>query len=798
MRPRLILTVGLISAGTLSFEILLVRVFAIQHFHHFAYMAIGVAMLGFGASGTLVALIGHIRRDVAVKLVSWCSVATAASLILGPAFALRLTLDPTRLVWDVGQWYRLAAVYCAFAVPFGSGAMVVLLAIALETRRPGLLYGASFAGSGLGVAAAMASLWFAAPERALALPGLLAAGGGIVATLVRSDPGASEGSGTGARVAAAAVAILATLSLAHPPWSVTVSPYKELPQVEAYPGARRLAERSSPVGWLVAIATPAFRYAPGLSLGFDGSLPQQIGLFVDGQVSGAIGTMEGGGAVLDWLPTAAPYSVGDPHDVLVLGAGGGTEILNAMAHGASHVTGVELHAGIVELAQTLSEAGTFPPTIEWVVGDARRFAARTSNRYDLITIPPTGALGASAAGLHSLNEDFLHTTDAYESYLRLLRDDGMLAITCWLTVPPRKSTRIVLTAADALLHLDGGSAARRLAVMRSWGTATVLAKPAGFTSDEIQSLSDWTSRRLFDLDWYPGLEAPQSEFHHLEEPVLFSAARAASAGHAAATEFAASYPFDVSPVSDSRPYPSHFLRLGSLGGLLGSSRRSVLPFAEWGQVALMATLVQSVVLATLLMLVPAALKGRRDKGPAWLALVGYFSAIGFAYLAAEIAAIQQLGLLLGHPVYAVATVLAAFLVSSGIGSMLSDRLACTRAPLVAVAITAWLAVFAAWMLQLVHGVQGASLPVRAAVAVAALGPLALLMGVPFPLGLRALAGDNQRQIAWAWAANGFASATGAPLAALLALELGSPALFGTAAAAYGIAAGLAAIPKMRR
>jgi len=213
---------------------------------------------------------------------------------------------------------------------------------------------------------------------------------------------------------------------------------------------------------------------------------------------------------------------------------------------------------------------------------------------------------------------------------------------------------------------------------------------------------------------------------------------------------------------------------------------------------LVATLVQSVVLASLLMLVPVALKGRRDKGPAWLALIGYFSAIGFAYLAAEIAAIQQLGLLLGHPVYAVATVLAAFLVSSGIGSMMSDRLMGARAPLVAAVITALLVAFAAWMLQLVHGVQAASLPVRAAVAVAALGPLALLMGVPFPLGLRALAGDNQRQIAWAWAANGFASATAAPAAALLALELGSPALFGAAAAAYGIAAGLAAIPKMRR
>ncbi len=788
------LAVGLISAGTLSFEILLVRVFAIQHFHHFAYMAIGVAMLGFGASGTALALARSISSETATKLASWCSVGAAASLFLAPAIAFRIPLDPTQLPWDTGQWYRLAAVYLALALPFSAGAMVVLLAVAAAARHPGLVYGASFAGSGLGVAAAIAGLWLVVPERALALPAVLAAVGGLAATSRHENHEKGAAADVRARLAAAAIAFLAVLCVARPPWSVEVSPYKELPQVEAHPGAHRLAERSNPVGWVVAVEAPSLRHAPGLSLGFGGTLPHQIGLFLDGQVAGAVGTAAESQIVADWLPTAAPYGVREIHSVLIPGVGGGSEILNALAHGADRITGVELHSGIAELAQSLSEVGTFPSSVSWIVGDARRFAATTTDRYDLVTMPPSGAMGASAAGLHSLSEDFLHTTDAYVSYLKLLNEQGLLAVTCWLTVPPRKSARSVLTMAEALRLTAPANVRRGIVVMRSWGTATVLAKPTGFSQEEIASLRDWAARRLFDLDWYPGIEAPDTRFHHVEEPVLFNAARAASVGPVAAARFAASYPFDIAPVSDARPYPDHFLHLGSLGSLFGPERGSLLPFAEWGQIALAATLAQSLVLASLLMIVPAALTRRQQRGPHWLALVGYFSAIGFAYLAAEIAAIQQLGLLLGHPVYAVATVLAAFLIGSGVGSMVSDRVAVERVWMVGVIITALLLACAAAMLHVVHELQGANVAVRASVALAVLVPLALLMGMPFPLGLRKFTRGHQQGVAWAWAANGFASVVAAPLAALIALELGSPILFAGAAVAYAAASGLAVTP----
>jgi len=265
---------------------------------------------------------------------------------------------------------------------------------------------------------------------------------------------------------------------------------------------------------------------------------------------------------------------------------------------------------------------------------------------------------------------------------------------------------------------------------------------------------------------------------------------AAVAGRDRAKRFAESYPFDVAPATDLRPYPHHFLRLHSLGVLLKSDRGSWLPFAEWGTLALVATLVQSVVLAGVLLILPVAVRSR-TAGEAGLApVIVYFAAIGLAYLAAEIAAIQQLSLLLGHPVYAVAAVLAVFLLFSGGGSVWSDRLGPARRAWMLGVIVPALLCWVLFLPTLVHLIQPAPLVARGAAALVLLGPVAFLMGMPFPLGIRTLARDDQRRLAWAWAANGFASVTAAPLAALLALELGSTAVLIAAATAYAVAAGL--------
>ncbi len=778
------LAVTCVAAGTLAFEILLVRVFAIEHFHHFAYMAIGIAMLGFGASGTVLALIRPRDQRTTARWFWWASVAVTLALILSPALVHQVPLDATQLAWDFRQWLRLALVYLLLALPFGIGGFVILLAITLEADRPGRMYGASFFGSGLGAGLALMVLWFMPPVGALAVPALVAALGTLAAAFDREKR-------QGALRVAGLVLLGSVIVVVRPPWRLSMTPYKALPQVEAYPAARRVAERISPLGWVVAVQAPAFRYAPGLSLRFRGEFPQQTGLFVDGELASAVtewAEAESAFTVLDWLPSAVPYVLGQRDGVLVIGGGGGTEVANAQVHGATRITAVELHPDLPELADRF---GALPrrhgqPDARWVIGDARHFVSGSRDSFDLITLGPGGAFGAATAGVHALGEDFLHTREAYAAYLSRLRDGGVLSVTGWLALPPRQNVRVILTMADALRQVNG-RVEDGLVVVRSWGTVTVMAKPAGYSPEDIGTLSMWASARNFDVD-YPVSDVTTDPFNTLDAPVYVEAAVAAVAGRDEADQFAETYPFDVAPVADVRPYPHHYLRLRSLGAFFKSDRGTWLPFAEWGMVALLATLVQSVVLAGLLLILPVAIRVRTAGESGLFGIVAYFSAIGFAYLAAEIAAIQQLGLLLGHPVYAVVTVLAAFLVCSGAGSVWSDRFVRPRPAGVAGILVLVLALYAAILPTLVHLLQPAPLLVRGVVAFVLLGPLALVMGMPFPLGIRNVARSDSTGTAWAWASNGFASVTAAPLAALIALELGAVALLVTGGVAYGIAA----------
>ncbi len=778
--------VGFVSAGTLSYEILLVRIFAIEHFHHFAYMAIGVAMLGFGVSGTLLALLGRSIKSRAPTWFVWSGILTAVCLVLSPALVHQVSLDPTRLAWDPNQWLNLTAVYALLALPFATGAMTILLALVLESERPGATYGINFVGSGLGALFALFSVSILSPHRALAVPAFIAAVGAAVGASYRPR-------GLHTRGTAWIVLALAAFVCFQPLWRLEVSQYKGLSQVEAYPDARRVAEIPSPIGWVVAVDAPTFRYAPGLSLGYSGPFPRQLALFVDGQIAGAtLAAQERGvvDSVFEWLPTALPYSVGAVDQALVIGAGGGTEVRVASAHGVAKTVAVEIHPELVEFARDAG-AGEQSGVVEWVVADARSYVARTRDSFDLISIAPAGGFGSAAAGIMSMNEDFLHTVEAYTAYLQRLTVNGRLAITRWLSIPPRENVRVLLTAVAAMRQLGLESVENSLMVLRSWGTVTILVKPSGFTEAELDSLVERAHAKQFDVDWHRGIGEPVSLFNHLEEPTLHRAATAAVESRDSLNRFAASYPFNVAPVNDARPYPHHFLRLFSLGQLLEQDRGAWLPFAEWGPIALVATLVQSGVLAIVLLLVPVMVFNRGGSEQRTWPCVFYFLAIGFAYMATEIAMIQQLSLLLGHPVYAVAVVLATFLICSGIGSIWSDRLPPARGWLINAGLLALLILCAPALLASVHLLQPTPMPIRAAGAAILACPLAFLMGMPFPHGVRLLVGGSQTKMAWAWAANGFASVIAAPLAALITLERGSPELFLLAAVAYGIAGILA-------
>jgi hypothetical protein len=209
-------------------------------------------------------------------------------------------------------------------------------------------------------------------------------------------------------------------------------------------------------------------------------------------------------------------------------------------------------------------------------------------------------------------------------------------------------------------------------------------------------------------------------------------------------------------------------------------------------VVLVVALGWSAVTAAVLILLPLLWLRRDRTGRGFRLATGvYYVGLGAGYMLLEMALIQEFTRVLAEPVFAVAVVLSAFLVFSGLGSALAGRpsgarLAATWPPLAAVIGLAVLYVLVGrWALS---AAVAYSMPVRVCVCLALAGALAVPMGMPFPRGLMRLSARSPGLIPWAWGANGFASVVAAAGAVVLAMSYGFAAVVWAAIGAYTIAA----------
>ena len=171
----------------------------------------------------------------------------------------------------------------------------------------------------------------------------------------------------------------------------------------------------------------------------------------------------------------------------------------------------------------------------------------------------------------------------------------------------------------------------------------------------------------------------------------------------------------------------------------------------------------------------------------------FFASLGLAFLFIEIAFMQRFAVFLGHPLYAIAVVLAGLLVFAGLGAGAIDRLArlAGRWPPITFAAAGVIVVGGAYIGLLpwvFEAAQGWPVAARIAVALALLGPIGFLLGMPFPLGLKALGARAPALVPWAWGINACASVVSASLATFIALHVGFTPVLGCALVLYALAA----------
>jgi hypothetical protein len=784
--------IALLSGAALGYEVLLMRLFSIIQWHHFAYLIISVALLGYGAAGSMATLArGPLLRHFRTAFGTGATL-FGLSAAAGFAAAQRVPFNPLELLWDPAQPLRLALVYLCLVLPFFFAGAALCLAFARFGPASHRIYGADILGAGSGSLGVLALLFWLHPADALRVVGLL----GVAAAALAAAPQAK-------RIAAAlALAGLGLALLAPAGWLRLIpSEYKDLAQALRVPGSRVRAERSSPLGLLTVLESPTIplRHAPGLSLASPAEPPLQLGLFVDGDGPSAIDRGGAGSdAYLGYLTTALPYHLLTRPRVLVLGAGSGVDVRQALHLGARTVDAAEINPDTVDLVQRqfadFSGAPYSAPGVGVHISEARGFVAHQSGHYDLIQIALLDAFGASSAGLHGVAESYLYTVEALDEYLDRLDTNGMVAITRWVSLPPRDILKLFATAVRALEGRGIGNPGAQLMLIRSWKTATLLIGKAPFTPEQIARLKVFCRDRSFDTEYFPGIAADEANrYNRLDRSHLLEGALALLGPER--ERYVADYKFAIEPATDDRPYFFRFFRWRTLPEVMALKARGGLPLLDWGYPVLVASLVQAGIVSAVLILLPLAFLRRSGKEAPKPALgirrvALYFLALGFGFMFVEMAFIQKFTLFLSHPLYAAAVVLTGFLVSAGLGSRWSDRIAAWKPPQLAILFAAIVLLGLAYshgLPPLFRQLMGLPDAARIGFSLLLLAPLGFAMGMPFPSGMREVARLRPSLLPWAWGINGFASVVAAILATVLAIHLGFTAVVLIAAGLYGLA-----------
>jgi hypothetical protein len=485
--------------------------------------------------------------------------------------------------------------------------------------------------------------------------------------------------------------------------------------------------------------------------------------------------------------------------VCIIGAGGGSDVAQALSLNARKVTAVEMNPQVIDLVRNQFDefaSGLYRrDDVEIVVAEGRSFLQTARQMFDIISISLVDSLSASAAGVGAFNESHLYTIEAVEQAIARLRPKGVLSVTRTLKAPPRDNLKMFATVAEALRNRGVSKPAKHIIMIRSLDAATTVVSPQPFSNSQIANVRRFAQEHCFDLVHLPGIKPDEvNQFHILQEgPIYYDSAQQMLSEEY--ESFYSNYAYNVRPATDDQPYFLDFFKWKSLPHMMRTMGRRWLQFSEWGYLVLVATLLQALCAGVLLILLPLwvakpikAVRARR------LSTLIYFLLLGLAYMFLEMGFIQKMTLLIGHPVFGVAVTLLGFLFFSGCGSLASGR--SFKSPkiishLIPIAVSAIIilgiaeiTVMTVWF----DWLMGFSRSGRILLGVVITAPPAFFMGMPFPIALKQLNTHSQPLVPWAWGVNGFASVIGAVLGTFLAISVGFTALTLIALACYFLAA----------
>ncbi|HUG11362.1 MAG TPA: hypothetical protein VMM36_10125, partial [Opitutaceae bacterium] len=763
-----------------AWQIVLMQALGWVGWYHFAYLVIALALLGFGASGTVLTLARERLVRSSGQVARTAAALSAAGMALAPVLAGSGTTAPDiyLLFVDVRQAALLAVACVALAIPFFLSGLAIGVVLTSGAARAGRLYAWNLAGSGAGGVAGWMLLSVLQSSEALAVVALLPLCGAI---LFRPERGtrAIVSAGPAALVAIAIVAALVA------PGGLRPSQFKDISRLLDLPGASVVLDEPHPRGRLQIVEAPAFRPAPPASLRFAGEFSVQRALLLDGNLRGSLLTdyaAPGALAPFDHALESVAWAMGPRRNVLLIQSGGEGLAAWAISKGAKSVVCVEPHPAVARALARVLPTGV---TVER--REPRDALSARDAPLDVVRFPIAGSFGGSA-GMHAVGEQFLFTAEAFAAALGRLADDGVIVATAWTEQPERNAPRLLATMLEGLSRAGVSEPRAHIAVIRSWSATTFIAKRSPLTKADAVAIRAFCERLEFDPLVLRGeMGEDEERFHETPGSALTEQVRAILDGDIVAAEAATGGAFRLAPATDDRPYFSQFLRIAHLPRLARDSGWWSAPFVEMGYlvVAISAPLLFAAALA--LVIAPLSRVGWSG-GSRWATAL-FAAGLGLGFMFVEIGLIARLTLFLGGSLPAAATVLTTLLLAAGAGSAFSQRFGAEPRTLAKIALgVAAVCVALGVATSLAPAGWSAPAAVRMVVAGLAITPVAFAMGMAFPTLLRSLEATEPSHVPWAWAVNGCASVVAPSLAVLIAVNAGHGAVFAAAAGAYAFAA----------
>lgn len=787
----------LTSMGALALEIVLTRIFSVTLWYHFAFLAVSLALMGSATAGVVLYFLPRLATpERASRVIGWAALALAALVPLTFVLYLQLPFDvllDTSRGFTAQKLFWLFFIYLDLSIPFFLSGFVLSLALATWPAQAGKVYWADLTGAALGCLFSIAILeLFGGTGAMFAIAGVIALAG---AAFTLGQPLFSLKPRYSLIVPATLLVFIGVLLIGATQWGwfpVTSSKTggQEAPRVYEKWNAHSRVSVYEPVNYPFFWSVDGARWDETIARG--GTFRHAL-LLIDAVAGTPIQGFDGALNQVEFLRydlTSFVYYALEAPKTLVIGPGGGRDVLAALASGAPHVTAVEVNPAIIaavrgpfaEFAGWLYER----PDVTIEVEDARGYIARSPEHYDVIQASLIDTWAAGGSGAFALSENSLYTQEAFQTYYQRLTDRGIMSVSRWYQPDrPAETMRLISTAmagwrkagvADPRQHVL--VVARYTSGAATEGLATALFKRTPFTPEETLRLKAQAEALGFILLYGPG----QPAFEPVGEFILSPNWEA----------FIAAYPLDISPATDDRPFFFNLVRLGDLFD--PSLTRSWVYRVSMEAIYILGAVIGvAVVFSALAVLVPLSIGTRRNRQLARPSarLLGYFALLGMGFMIIEIPIIQKLTVYLGRPVYSLAVVLFTILLFSSLGSLWSSRWSEARLKRnirwIFPAIAVMGVLHAGTMLWPLPQTMGLAFSVRLFLTMLLLAPLAFLMGIPFPSGVRWAGAHRAGVIPWLWGINGVTSVLGSALATALAIHLGFRLTLLIAAGLYALA-----------